>query len=157
MSGIYVRTAKDTDLLDIVELYHKGFKHWIVSKYSKPEVGAFKGELYRCYKEMLTNNLTHMYVGVHEGKCIGFIICTVEEFPASSQLFATVCWFHISQEHRSSHLFLKLFRKAEEWAKKSGFTIMNWGFNQSKYSDKLKSIMTKKGYEPYEYQYLKHL
>ena len=102
MSGTYVRTATSKDLLDIVELYNKGFKHWIVSKYSDFEVGAFKGELYRCYKEMLTNNLTHMYVGIVDEKCVGFIICTVEEFPASSQLFSTVCWFHISQEHRTS-------------------------------------------------------
>ena len=156
-SKILVRTATPSDLIDMLDLYDAGFAPWIVSKYAKYEVGAFKAELYNLYTQMTTNNLTQIYVGECDDKCVGFIVCDVECFRASSQVYATVAWFTISEEYRNSILFLKFIRVAEEWAKRSGLAIMNWGFNASKYSERLRSLFEKKGYEPFEYQYLKHL
>jgi hypothetical protein len=156
-NNILIRTIKQSDIPAILELYNDGFEDWVVSKYSKFEPLKFKKTILQAYNQMMTNNLTQIYVGEKDKECIGILVCDVESFPMSSQLYGMVDLIHINKKFRQSTLFLKFIRKAEQWSTDCGFSQMLWGFNESEQVEKLKSVFNKKGYRPYEYFYIKTL
>lgn len=156
-SKILIRTATPSDIPAILEFYNESFEDWVVSKYSKFEPLEFKKTILQAYNQMLTNNLTQMYVGEKDKDCIGLLVCDVESFPMSSQLYGMVDLIVINKKFRDSTLFLKFIRKAEQWSTNCGFSQMLWGFNESEQVEKLKSVFNTRGYRPYEYFYIKTL
>jgi len=140
---------------DVPQCVDLGYEQFMASRFNYLHYDREK------IKTQFLNAVDHptrrAFVIDHDGELVGIVGVSLEQFEYNYDTFAMDHFYYIKPEHRKGLLAMRLFKIAEDWAKKNRAIEIHFNFAFNDEGQRIAKFMDRLGYVKYNEHYKKLL